>query len=75
LCFQIQLAPLHEGNTFSGLVHRVKLEHLAGNPPTATVTILANAAEQPADLAPRQGLTLVHVSAQRKRFPWDRGCV
>ena len=42
-----------EGNTFSGLVHRVKLEHLAGNPPTVTVTILANAAEQPADLAPR----------------------
>jgi len=23
----------------------------------------------------RQGLTLVPYSAQRKRFPWDRGCV
>ena len=23
----------------------------------------------------RQGLTLVHYSAQRKRFLWDRGCV
>jgi hypothetical protein len=23
----------------------------------------------------RQGLTLVHFSAQRKRFLWDRGCV
>jgi V-type H+-transporting ATPase subunit A len=22
----------------------------------------------------RQGLTLVHFSAQRKRFLWDRGC-
>ena len=22
-----------------------------------------------------QGLTLVHVSAQRKRFVWDRGCI
>jgi len=22
-----------------------------------------------------QGLTPVHVSAQRKRFPWDRGCI
>jgi len=26
-------------------------------------------------LRSRQGLTLVHVSAQLKRFPWDRGCV
>ena len=24
---------------------------------------------------PKQGLTLVHVSAQRKRFLWDRGCI
>ena len=23
----------------------------------------------------RQGLTLVHFSAQRKRFLWDRGCI
>ena len=23
----------------------------------------------------RQQLTLVHFSAQRKRFPWDRGCI
>jgi len=22
-----------------------------------------------------QGLTLVHFSAQRKRFLWDRGCI
>ena len=22
-----------------------------------------------------QGLTLVHSSAQRKRFQWDRGCI
>ena len=25
--------------------------------------------------APRQGLSLVHFSAQRKRFLWDRGCI
>ena len=25
--------------------------------------------------AARQGLTLVHFSAQRKRFLWDRGCI
>jgi len=25
--------------------------------------------------APQQGLTLVHCSAQRKRFLWDRECV
>ena len=25
--------------------------------------------------ADRQGLTLVHFSAQSKRFMWDRGCV
>ena len=25
--------------------------------------------------ASRQGLTLVHFSAQRKRFMWDRGCM
>ena len=24
--------------------------------------------------APRQGLTLVHFSAQLERFVWDRGC-
>jgi len=23
----------------------------------------------------RQGLTLVHLSAQRKRFLWDKGCI
>ena len=23
----------------------------------------------------RQGLTLVHFPAQRKRFLWDRGCI
>jgi hypothetical protein len=23
----------------------------------------------------RQGITLVHFSAQRKRFLWDRGCI
>ena len=25
--------------------------------------------------APGQGLTLVHFSAQRKRFWWDKGCL
>ena len=25
--------------------------------------------------AGRQGLTLLHISAQRKRFPWDKGCI
>jgi len=25
--------------------------------------------------ASRQGLTLVHISAQRKRFLWDMGCM
>jgi hypothetical protein len=25
-------------------------------------------------LSPRQGLTLVHFSAQLERFLWDRGC-
>ena len=24
--------------------------------------------------AATQGLTLVHLSAQRKHFPWDKGC-
>ena len=27
------------------------------------------------DAERRQGLTLVHFSAQRKRFLWDRGCI
>jgi hypothetical protein len=27
------------------------------------------------ELHQRQGLTLVHFPAQRKRFLWDRGCV
>ena len=27
------------------------------------------------ELAEEQGRTLVHVSAQRKRFLWDRGCI
>jgi hypothetical protein len=34
----------------------------------------ANQAEQREGSA-NQGLTLVHFSAQRKRFVWDRGCI
>ena len=30
--------------------------------------------EVQAGVAPRQGLTLVQFSAQRKRFLWGRGC-
>jgi len=30
---------------------------------------------QEAGMGRRQGLTLVHFSAQQKRFLWDRGCV
>jgi len=34
----------------------------------------ACSAAAPTD-AVRQGLTLVHFPAQRKRFLWDRGCI
>ena len=30
---------------------------------------------RPRALPQRQGLTLVHLSAQRKRFLWDMGCI
>ena len=30
---------------------------------------------QGVELLERQGLTLLHISAQRKRFEWDRGCI
>jgi hypothetical protein len=33
-----------------------------------------NATSRPASPS-YQGLTLVHFSAQRKRFLWDRGCI
>jgi len=39
-------------------------------PACATNTSTPHAATSAA-----QGLTLVHVSAQRKRFLWDRGCI
>jgi len=45
--------------------------------PAAAVPILV-AALHPVSAqwhAAGQGLTLVHFSAQRKRFLWDRGCI
>jgi hypothetical protein len=35
----------------------------------------ATAGPNPAGSTPRQGLTLVRLSAQRKQFLWDRGCI
>ena len=34
-----------------------------------------SAAAAPFVAAAAQGLTLVHFSARRKRFLWDRGCI
>ena len=42
-------------------------------PSFAMVTTLS--ATRRSSLALAQGLTLVHFSAQRKRFLWERGCV
>ena len=42
--------------------------HIALSPDGRTIVVVDSAND-------RQGLTLVHFSAQRKRFRWDWGCV
>jgi sulfate adenylyltransferase subunit 1 (EFTu-like GTPase family) len=36
---------------------------------------LVSASSEDAEAVNRQGLTLVHFSAQHQRFLWDRGCI
>jgi len=53
-------------------VGRVLVLH---NSPATSGVNRAYSAEMPAYTEPTpQGRTLIHVSAQRKRIPWDRGC-
>ena len=44
-------------------------------PPALSSTAVAGVRSSSLEMASDQGLTLVHFSAQRKRFLWDRGCI
>jgi hypothetical protein len=43
--------------------------------PVAYPSTVESRRVNPTQSAAAQGLTLVHFSAQRKRFLWDRGCM
>ena len=64
--------------TASSLVTVLRLAPAAAAPVVALPAAAlepAAAAAAPSAPAATQGLTLVHCSAQRKRFLWDRGCI